>query len=135
MFLIGAIQNLFYFLRDCLGEVSRKRTNKPSFVSFRVMLSGGNKSFIQNKQKQTKSTNWAMRPTFEMVLCYKAYFSKAKIIKSKCFLLFNAKLCSLLIYKLSLKLNYVKVFITISVSVNESFCFTFYKNTKAMIYT
>ena len=54
--LIDAIKHkvemkLVFFLRDCLGEVSRKLQNKISFVSFRVIFSGGNKNFIQNKRE------------------------------------------------------------------------------------
>ena len=62
MFLIDAIkhkhrkeiQNFFFFLRDCLREVTRLLAtvqNKTSFVSFRLMSSGGFKHFIQKKRE------------------------------------------------------------------------------------
>ena len=59
MFLIDAIKHkvenkfktCFIVFRNCLGKVSRKRTNKTSFVSFRVMFSSGNKNFNQNKRE------------------------------------------------------------------------------------
>jgi hypothetical protein len=67
MFLIDAInpkvekklKNPFYFILDCLGEVSRKPTNKSSFVSFRFRFVGGNKTSIQKKRESFLKYNIA----------------------------------------------------------------------------